>query len=178
MANDDGKRAPFSAVEDRNEHEDVRQVHAAVIGIVHDDGVALIEIIAELGENGGDRLRHGTEVERDGLGLRDHLSLGVAKGRREIHDVLHDLGSRDADDRVGHVVDDGIEAALDDGKRNRVNLHEPSPISITILPRPSRHTVASGGTTIVASNSSMISGPASGLRSIDRRGTIGVSVSL
>ena len=35
------ERPPLAAEEQRHEHEDVRQVHAAVVGVVHDHGVAV-----------------------------------------------------------------------------------------------------------------------------------------
>src|SRR5262249_51369588 len=152
------------------------EMHAAVIGVVHDHGIALVEIVAEFGEHGGDRFRYCAEVKRDGLGLRHHLPLGVAERRREIHHVLDDLRARDVHDRVGHIVNDGIEPTLDHREGNGVDLHVLPPISITMLPIASRETVASGGTTMVASNSSMISGPRRAPRSTDWRVTIGVSV--
>src|SRR5262249_45243472 len=176
MTDHHGERPALAAVEDRHEHEDVGEGRAGVIGVVHDHGVALVEIVAELGEHGGDGFRYGAEVKRDGLGLRHHLSLGVTERRREIHHVLDDLRARDAHDGVGHVVDDGIEPALDYRERNGVDLHVLPPISTTMLPIASRETIASGGTTMVASNSSMISGPGRAPRSTDWRVTIGVSV--
>src|SRR5690606_8348976 len=86
------------------------------------------------------------------------------------HHVLDDLRARDANDRVGHVVGDGIQAALDDGEGNRIDIHAPN--SRTMQPMASLWTRASGGTTMVASNSSMMSGPARGVPSTASRPTI------
>src|SRR5262245_63329277 len=101
-------------------------------------------------------------MQGDRLSLGDHLSLRVAERGREIHDVLDDLGASDPDDGIGHVVDNGIETALDDGKGDGIDFQAATPVSITTLPISSRHTPVSGGTTMVASNSSTIIGPGRG----------------
>ena len=123
MADHHREGAPFAAEEDRHEHEDVGQMHAAMIGIVHDDDVAVVQIALELRQHRGHRLRDRAEMLGDGLGLRHHLAVAGAQRRREIHHVLDDLGARDADHRVGHVVGDRIEPALDDRKGDRIDLH-------------------------------------------------------
>ena len=64
--------APRAAKEDRHEHEDVRQMHAAMIGIVHDDDVALMQIALEFRQHRRHRLGDRAEMLGDGLGLRHH----------------------------------------------------------------------------------------------------------
>ena len=162
MADHDRECATPLIGENRHEHEHVGQMHAAVIGIVHDDDIAVMQIAAEFRQHRLHRLGDGAEVLGDGLGLRHHLSVGRAKRRGEIHHVLDDLRARDAHDGIGHVIGDRIETALDHRESDRIDFHAASPNSITTLPMSSRCTVALPGTTIVASNSSITSGPAAG----------------
>src|SRR5260370_33805999 len=142
----------------------------AVIGIVHDDDVPIGKIALEFCQHRGHRFRYRAEMLRDGLGLRHHLAVAGAKGRGKVHDVLDDLGTRDPDHGVGHVVRDRIQTALDDRKGDRIDLHASN--SRTIQPIPSLCALASGGTTMVASNSSMISGPWRGAQPSALRSTI------
>ena len=72
------------------------------------------KVAAELRQHRRHRFGDGAQVLGDGLGLRHHLALGVAERGREVHHVLDDLRARDADHRVGHLVDDRVERALDD----------------------------------------------------------------
>jgi hypothetical protein len=65
----------------------------------------------------------GAQMLGDGLGLRHHLPVGGTQGGREIHHVLDDLRAGDAHHRVGHIVGDRIEAALDDGEGDGVDVH-------------------------------------------------------
>ena len=87
-------------------HEDVRDVHAAFVGVVQHDDVAgrdLPQIGVEDRRDGvGDR----AEMHRDRLALRQHAALGVTARRREVHDVLDDFGVRSLDHRVSHLVDE------------------------------------------------------------------------
>ncbi len=98
-------------------------MHAAVIGVVHDHDVAIGQIVAELGEHGGHRLGDGAQVLRDGLGLRNHLPVAGTQRSGEIHHVLDDLRAGYPHHSVGHVVGDRVEPALDDRKRDGINLH-------------------------------------------------------
>ena len=141
-------------IKERHEHEDIWQVHAALIGFVQDHGVAGDEVAAIAGEDLLHRLGNCTEVQRDRLGLRDHPALRIADGRGVIHDVLDDLGTRSAQHRVGDLIDDCIHRVLDDREGHGVNglAHAGSPsISITMLPIESAQALAPGGTTIVVS---------------------------
>src|SRR5665647_702927 len=93
----------------------------------------------------------------NGLGLRHHLAVAGAKSGGKVHHVLDDLGARDPHHGIGHVVGDRIQPALNDRKGDRIDFHSSN--SSTMQPMASLCTMASGGTTMVASNSSMISGP-------------------
>ena len=106
---------------DRLEHEDVGQVHAAVIGVVEHDHVAGKHVIAEAFDDHVHRIGHRTEVQRDGLGLAEDAPLGVADRHGIIEHVAHDRRARRAHDGIGHVVDDGVEPRLDDGEGDGVD---------------------------------------------------------
>ena len=123
MADHHREGAPPAFEEDRHEHEDIGQMHAAMIGVVHDDDVAVVQIALEFRQHRGHGFRDRAEMLGDGLGLRHHLAVAGAKGRGKIHHVLDDLGARDPHHRIGHVVGDRIEPALDDGKGDRIDLH-------------------------------------------------------
>src|SRR3954467_8317546 len=128
-----------------------------MIGVVHDDDVAIMQIALELLQHGSHCLRNRTEMLCNRFGLRPHLAIARTQGGREVHYVLDDLRTRYADYGVRHVVCDGVKAALYHGKGDRVDFHVSS--SRTMQPILSLCTRASGGTTMVASNSSIISGP-------------------
>ena len=81
------------------------------------------EVVAELGQHRGHGFGDGAQVLGDGLGLRHHLAVGGAQRGREIHHVLDDLRAGDAHHRVGHVVGDRIEPALDDGEGDGIDVH-------------------------------------------------------
>ena len=78
MADHDRECATPLIGENRHEHEHVRQMHAAVIGIVHDDDIAVMQIAAEFRQDRVHRLGNGAKVLGDGLGLRHHLAVGRA----------------------------------------------------------------------------------------------------
>ena len=78
MTDHHGKGTPPAAVKNRHEHEDVRQMHAAMVGVVHDNDVAIVQIALELLQHCGHRLRDRTKMLSDGLGLRDHLTVARA----------------------------------------------------------------------------------------------------
>ena len=150
MPDHDGEGFQLVVDEDRQEQEDVRDVHPAVVRIVHHDDVAGVEIARELAQHALHRVGHRAEMLGDGPGLGDEQTVGVAQGRRVVHDVLDDLGARGADDGIGHLVHDGVEGALDDRERDRIDLHDGRLVSVR-LPKASRAIVASGGTAIVES---------------------------
>ncbi len=86
--------------EDRLEHEDVGQVHAAVIGIVQHQHVALGDIVAEVPQHRLQRHRDGAEMPGQAEPLRRRPSLRVADSGGVIHDVLQHA-------RIGGAVDGG-----------------------------------------------------------------------
>jgi hypothetical protein len=79
MAAGAGEREPFAVVIERLEDEDVRQVHAAVERVVHDEDVALRHVVAEVAHDRGQRGRHRAEMSRQGQALRDELPSASAK---------------------------------------------------------------------------------------------------
>ena len=74
---------PPCAVEDRHEHGDVRQMAAAMIGIVHEDHVArrhLRKALVDGARGPGQR----ADMNRNVIGLRNQPALDVADREREI----------------------------------------------------------------------------------------------
>ena len=121
MGDDDGEALQAVPGEDRLEHEDVGQVHAAGIGIVEDEDVAGPDAVGEAVDDDIHRVRHRAEMQRDGLGLAEDPAVAVAERRRIVEHVADDRRARGAHHRPGHVVDDGVERALDDREGDRVD---------------------------------------------------------
>ena len=116
----EGERAPH---EHGREHGDVRQVAAiSQIGVVHQEQVALVDVVAEIVR---DRLRrpgHGADMDGDVLRLRDKLALPVDHGGGEVAAGIQDLGVGGAQHRFPHLLDDGGQPVLDDGRGDRIDL--------------------------------------------------------
>ena len=104
--------------------------------------------------------------------LRDGAAVGVAERRRVVHVVLEHAGIGGPQDRQGHLVRDGQQRVLEQLEPDGIGEPRGHQTSITMLPQASRLARAPGGTTQVASYSSMIAGPSRGVaRSpLDRMG--------
>ncbi len=142
------------AGEDRLDHEDVGQVHAAVIGIVEDDDVAGMEVTGELRQHHRHRVGHGAEMQRHRLGLGDDAALRVAQGGRIIEHVANDRRAGGPHHRVRHLVDDRIERALDHREGDRIEIVAAGVAhrrSSRMLPSRSDRALQPGGTTTVLS---------------------------
>ena len=89
------------ACEHWRDHGDVRQVRAAGERIVEDPGdsqaVALVK-------HGGERIWHRAEVDRDVLGLRGHLAVGVEQGGRAVPPLLDVRRVRRSDEHGAHLL--------------------------------------------------------------------------
>ena len=124
MADDHGKALKvLIGIKDRHEHENIRQMHPALIGIVQDHGIPGYKPVAILFEHDAHRLGHGTQMKCHRLCLGDHIAVRVADRGGVIHHVLDDLGTRRADDVIGHLVDDRVEAVFDHREGDRINLY-------------------------------------------------------
>ena len=114
VADGGGEGDALAVDEDRLEDEDVRQVHAAVEGIVHDEDVARIDVVARSArmidvERGRDR----AQVPGQGQPLRHQPAVGVGEGGGEIHVVPQHAGIGGAADGQRHLVGDGEHGVLE-----------------------------------------------------------------
>src|SRR3546814_990438 len=94
------KAFEFPFIEKRDEHENIRQMHPALIGIIQYHGIARLEIIAKALEHFVHGLGNRPQMQGYRFRLGDHSSPTIADRRRIVHDVLDDLGARRAQDGV------------------------------------------------------------------------------
>ena len=107
-------------MEERHEHENIRQVHAALIGVVDDDRIAFGQVVAIARQHRGHGLGNGPQMQGDGLGLYHHAAMPVADGGRVVHHILDDLRARGAQHGVGHLIGNGVHGVFHHGKADRV----------------------------------------------------------
>ena len=96
-------------VVDRLDDEHIRQVHAAVEGIVHYENVAGPHAVAEAGQQGLDRGGHRPEVEGDGHRLGHGPGVRAEQSGREVHGVPDDGRVGGPEDGGGHLVRRGSQ---------------------------------------------------------------------
>ena len=110
--------------EDRHEHEDVREMHAArLVRVVEDDDVPGRDVVAVLPDHRLHCIRDRAEMQRKAEPLGDHPPVAVAEGARQIHGVLHDRRIRDAHHREHHLVHHRANRILHELEPNRVVGH-------------------------------------------------------
>ena len=131
------------------DERDVGEMRAAGEGIVDDVDLAGLRVA---GENGGDGLGHGAEVDGDVLGLDDHAAALVEEGGRAVAPLL-DVGREGRADQHGaHLLRNGAELRA----KNLVqNFH--SLVSRSVV--PSLAPTHPGGIQQVAPSSSTVWGP-------------------
>jgi hypothetical protein len=77
--------------EDRHRERDIRQVRAAVVGVVQQERVAFPHVLRRKGTHDAlCRELQRAEVDGDGRGLGDRLAPGVEERRRRVEALLHD----------------------------------------------------------------------------------------
>ena len=123
------------------EHEHVGEVAAAGVGIVVDDHVPGLEIVAEIVETASQCRHRGAELGRQRQPLGHHLAVRVADGAREIHSILDQGRARGADHAHHDVVGDRRQPVLDELAAEGIYLHALSPAPIRAI----RPTVADPG---------------------------------
>ncbi len=108
-------------LEDRHKRGQVGQVVAAVIGVVEQKDVALVDVLAkELGHRLR-RIGQGADMDRHVLGLGDQPAVEVADRRRKVAARVEDLRIGGAKHRFAHLFDDRQQAMLDDRCDDRVD---------------------------------------------------------
>ncbi len=146
---------------------EVRQVGAALVGVIEDEDVAGSDAPGEFPADLGHRVGDGAEVKRQRQALGDQPPLRVAEGAGHVHGVLEVVRIGGAHQRDGHLVHDGVEAVLHQLEENGIaeitGAHSAPPVVMTMLPCASRCAAQPGGTRVVASFSSTSSGPGRGV---------------
>ena len=117
----DGPEQPLVAGEDRHEGGEVRQMAAAMIGIVEQDDVARLDVLEPLLDRDR-RPWQRADMNRKVIGLRDQAGAGVADRQREIAAGIEDLRIGGAKHRLAHLLHDRTEPVLDDGARDGIDL--------------------------------------------------------
>ncbi len=121
MGANDGPQQPPLTIEDRHEGGEVRQMAAAMIGIVEKDDVARLDIL-EARFDGERRPGQRADMNRDVICLRDQATAGIANAEREVAAGIEDLRIRGAKHGFAHFLDDRAETMLDDGSRDGIDL--------------------------------------------------------
>ena len=97
----------FAIVEQRLDDIDVRQMHAAGgVGIVEDEYVARLCVVAVFVNQRFHRVREGTQMQGHGQAVGHSRAVPVAQAGRIIHRIAHDGGIGRAHDDQRHLVGD------------------------------------------------------------------------
>ena len=155
-------RPPFG--EHGQGERDVRQVGAAVVGIVEEEGVAVAHALGrERAHDALGRALERSQVDGNGRGLGDRLALDVEEGRRGVEALLDDRRRRALEQGQLHLVGDGLEAVAQHLQEHGVDGTMPAHHALLIrrLPEASTRATYPGGITLVESACSTMAGPAS-----------------
>ena len=114
------EQSPF--VKDGADDGDVGEVAAAEIGVVEDEEVSFVDVVAEVVADGGAGDGEGADVHGDALALGDELAVAVEDGGGEVAAGVEDLGHGGAEHGLGHFLGDGLQAVLDDGEGDGVSV--------------------------------------------------------
>src|SRR5207249_3113507 len=141
------------------------------IRVVEDEYVVEKDVANLCRDQAAHRIVEAAEMHRGGETLRERLALGIANGRGEIHRVAHDARIGGFHRHERHFVGDRIETVLQNFEQKWIDVvarHVSAPqavwpTSMTMLPAASSRAAQFGGTTVVPSYSSTISGPARSL---------------
>ncbi len=120
MADAGGPANKGSVQEDGLEDVEVRQMGAALVGVVQDEDVARMRPPRELLAHAGHGVGDGAQMKRQGQPLRDEPPLRVTERAGHVHGVLEVVRVRGAHERDGHLVHDGVERVLDQLVQDRV----------------------------------------------------------
>ena len=94
---------------------------AAVIGIVEQKNVTLVDVAGEELRQRLCREGQGADMDRHVLGLRDQPAVEIADRGREVAARIEDLRIGGAQHRLAHLFDDRQQAMLDHRGDDRVD---------------------------------------------------------
>ncbi len=124
MSPDGHKKGQPVSMEKRPYDCHIRQVAAAVIGIVAYQHVAIPDVLLELGQQGAHCQRHRTDVDWDVLGLGDHASPAVKNGSGEIISLIEQLGSSRLLHDQAHLPGGGLQPIANNGHRSGIQMRQ------------------------------------------------------
>ena len=122
VALDRGKSDQALVDENRTGNGDICRLVAASVGIVVNDDVARIEPSGEILDHVLDTGRHGEGQDGDIGSLFHHLALRVVKTSDEVPRFGKDGRTRGAQHHQAHFLGDRLQASLDYGDQNRIDL--------------------------------------------------------
>jgi hypothetical protein len=114
-------REPHPFVVERLDNEDVRQVHAAVERIVHDEDVARRHVVAVVLHDRLHRGGHRAQVPRQRKPLRHQVAFGVGEPGRIVHIVLEHARIGRAKHGERHLVRDRENGVLEQLEFDRIH---------------------------------------------------------
>ncbi len=152
--------------EERIDHGHVVEVGAAGVGVVVQEDVARVDVVAELLLHRLHRPADRHDVERVvlALGHRDELGVAVHEHAGEVLALVEDRGvggAHQGDAHLAHDRGEGLAQDLQGDRVHRGGAHARASRSKRRLPWASIAPRQPGGTTVVAPNSSTMAGPCS-----------------
>ena len=120
VADHGGKGHMRALVKNRFEHEQIRQVHAAGIGVVQAEDIALAYAVAIFLHHGPKGAGNRAQMPRQSQALRHQPAAGVAEGGGKVHVVLEDAGIGGAHHGQRHLIGDRVHGILEELEQHGV----------------------------------------------------------
>ena len=114
-----GEADQLALVEDRDHDRHVRRVRGAAVGVVVEDDVALVDVVAEDRDHVLDDLRHRAHEHRRRVRLGQLVALRVEDAGAEVLGLADDRRVGHAVEDAGHLLGDGGEGAADHAHEDR-----------------------------------------------------------
>ncbi len=109
--------------EDGDQDDMICRVGVAEVGIVMEEGVALADIVMQIGDRLGQKL-HADDVHRQPLGGSEEAVVAGDERAGEVARHVEHRRAPGAQQRVLHLAHDGVEAVGDDRQQNRIERHQ------------------------------------------------------
>ena len=135
---DDGEAVDARLVDHRHQDRVIGRVRATVIGRVVQEGVAPREAGVKRRHRGRHQVRAAQHVDRQALGGRQQVAIGGDDAAREVACRVEHARAPGAEERVGHLAADGLEALVQDRKLDAVHRFAARPRPTPAPPRRDR----------------------------------------
>jgi hypothetical protein len=116
----------LALVEDRDGDGDVGRVRRAEVGMVVDDHVALLDLVAETVEEPPDVPGQRADVHRRRVGLAQLAALGVEDPRTEVLRLADDRRVAHAEEHARHLLRDRVVRAAEHPQGDGIHLDAPA----------------------------------------------------